>query len=94
MVAFERTDLLRYATISSEVPKMVVNNKKKLKKINLLEMHDPERFKVLREVREELRLKIAEAKLMQSLLEVENLTVNGNIVYKGDAQLNGFSLLK
>jgi len=54
-------------------------------------MHELERIQLIKEIREKLRQKIAEAKLLQSLLEVESLTVNGNIVYKGDERLSGFS---
>ena len=70
---------------------MVARNKKK---IDLLKMRDHEKIQILREVKEQLRQKIAEAKMLQSLLDVESLTVNGNIVYRGDQQLNGFFLLK
>ena len=73
---------------------MGIKNERKLKKLDLLEMPNPERIKLIREVREKLRQKMAEAKLWQSLLEAENLTVNGNIVYTEDEQLVGFSLPK
>jgi len=63
---------------------MGIKNKKKLKKLDLLEMPNPERIKLIREVREKLRQKMAEAKLWQSLLEAENLTINGNIVCRED----------
>jgi len=69
---------------------MVTRNKKK---IDLLKMQDHERIQILREVKEQMRQKIAEAKMLQSLLDVESLTVNGNTVYR-DQQLNGFFLLK
>jgi len=68
---------------------MLAQNKKKL---NLLEMPNPERVNFFKEVREKLQQRILEAKLWQSLLEVENLVVNGNIVYRGDEQLSGFFL--
>ena len=71
---------------------MGARNKKKLKKLNLLEMSNHERIQLIKEVREKLRQKTVEAKLWQSLLEVENLTVNGNIVYKENQQLSGFYL--
>ena len=73
---------------------MGIKNERKLKKLDLLEMPNPERIKLIRELREKLRQKMAEAKLWQSLLEAENLTVNGNIVYTEDEQLVGFSLPK
>jgi hypothetical protein len=64
-----------------------IKNKKKLKKLDLLEMPNPERIKLIKEVREKLRQKMAEAKLWQSLFEAENLTINGNIVCREDEQI-------
>jgi len=69
---------------------MGIKNKKKLKKLDLLEMPNPERIKLIKEVREKLRQKMAEAKLWHSLLEAENLTINGNIVCREDEQINRF----
>lgn len=71
---------------------MVTQNKKKTKKVDILEMEVPKRNRMLEEMKKQLKHTIAEAKLMHALLQVENLTVNGNIVYKGDEQLTGFSL--
>jgi hypothetical protein len=71
---------------------MGARNKKKLKKPNLLEMSNHERTQLVKEVREKLRQKITEAKLWQSLLEAENLTINGNIVCKPNQPLKGFTL--
>jgi len=68
---------------------MGIKNKEKLKKLDLLEIPNPERIKLINEVREKLRRKITEAKLWQSLLEVESLIINGNMVYGRDEQLNG-----
>ena len=66
---------------------MGIKNKEKLKKLDLLEMPNPERIKLIKEVREKLRQKVAEAKLWQSLFEAENLTINGNIVCREDEQI-------
>jgi len=71
---------------------MGVRNKKKLKKLNLLDMSNHERNELIKGVREKLRQKVTEAKLWQSLLEAENLTINGNVVYKYDQPLHGFKL--
>jgi len=71
---------------------MGARNKKKLKKLNLLEMSNHERIKLVKEVREKLRQRITEAKLWRSLLEAENLTVNGNVVYESNQPLHGFKL--
>ena len=69
---------------------MGTKNKKKLKKLDLLEMPNPERTRLIKEVREKLRQTMAEAKLWQSLLEAENLTINGNIVCREDEQFSIF----
>ena len=71
---------------------MGARNKKKLKKPNLLEMSNHERNELIKEVREKLRQKTVEAKLWQSLLEAESLTINGNVVYKSNQPLHGFTL--
>jgi len=68
---------------------MGAKNKKKRKTVDLLEMPDPERYRLIKEVKEQLQQKVAEAKLWQSLINAESLTVNGNIVYRGTEQLNG-----
>jgi len=69
---------------------VAIKNKKKLKKLDLLEMPNPERIKLIKEVREKLRQKMAEAKLWQSLFEAENLTINGNIVCREKEQFSRF----
>jgi len=71
---------------------MGARNKKKLKKLNLLEIPNPERNQLIKEIREKLRQKIMEAKLWQSLLELEDLTINGDVVYKSNQPLKGISL--
>jgi len=59
---------------------MGMRNKKKSKKLNLLEMSNHKRIQLIKEVKEKLQQKVIEAKVWQSLLEAENLTINGNIV--------------
>jgi hypothetical protein len=71
---------------------MGARNKKKLKRLNLLEMPNHERSQLIKEVREKLRQKTVEAKLWQSLLEAESLTINGDVVYKSNQPLHGFTL--
>jgi hypothetical protein len=71
---------------------MGILGKNKPKKRDLLEMSDVQKYKLIKEVKESLRLKVAEAKLWQSLLESENLTINGEKVHCEDAQLMGLSL--
>jgi len=68
---------------------MGARNKRKSKKVNLLEMPNTKRVQLIKEIREKLQQKIIEAKLWQSLLEAENLTINGTTVYKENQQLTG-----
>ena len=91
MSAFERTDLLRYATEVSRGMQMISANKMKLKQ-NLLEMSNSERTNLFGEVKEKLRKKISEAKFWQLLLEVDCLSINDNVVYAEDQRLHGFYL--
>jgi len=69
-------------------------DKKKSKKSDLLEMSKQERIQLIKEIREKLQQKIIEAKLWQSLLDAESLTINGNIVCKPDQPLNGLRLCR
>jgi hypothetical protein len=71
---------------------MGIRTKKKSKKLDLLEMPNSERMRLMREVGEALRQKIMEAKLWQSLTMAEELTINGDVVCKVDQQLNGLKL--
>ena len=66
--------------------------KRNKKKLDLLEMSNRERKLLIKEIREKLRQKAVESKLQKMLLEVENLTVNGNVVYGENQQLSGFYL--
>ncbi|MEM2106041.1 MAG: hypothetical protein QXV21_06235 [Candidatus Bathyarchaeia archaeon] len=72
---------------------MATRNKKNAK-VNLLEVHDSDRAVILEKVKKQFKQTVAEAKLMHSLLQIENLTVNGNVVYKEDEQFTGFSIQK
>lgn len=70
---------------------MQIRNKNK-PKMDLLEMSDPEKYKVIKAVKENLQLKVAEAKRWQSLLDAENLTINGKTAQSTDIKLTGLSL--
>lgn len=61
---------------------------KKSKRFDLLEISNNERNQLIKEIREKLQHKTSKAKLWQSLLAVENLIINRNIVYKNDQPLN------
>jgi hypothetical protein len=52
-------------------------------------MADPERIKLIKEVKENLRQKIVEAKLWQSFINSENLCINGEIIHSEDTPLKG-----
>ena len=67
---------------------------KNKKQLNLLELPNPERVKIIKEVREKLQQRIIEEKLWQSLLDAENIVINGNTIYRMGEQLCGFSLNK
>jgi len=71
---------------------MGIRSKKKPKKINLLEMPDSEKIKIIREVKENLRQKAAEAKLWKSFVETEKLTINGETINCEGIELKGLSL--
>ena len=71
---------------------MGLRNKKKSKKLDLLEMSNSERMRLMKEVGETLRQRIMEAKLWQSLIEAEKLTINGKTICCEQADLKGFSI--
>ncbi|NWG11100.1 hypothetical protein HXY33_05045 [Candidatus Bathyarchaeota archaeon] len=70
---------------------MGAKNKKNSKKVDLLEMPKNERLQLIREVKEKLQQKVTEEKLWQSLLETENVTVNGKVLFRDQEQLTGVS---
>ncbi|MEM2970930.1 MAG: hypothetical protein QW270_00700 [Candidatus Bathyarchaeia archaeon] len=72
---------------------MIKINKNK-KQRDLLEMPEVERIKFIKEIREKLQNKIVEAKLWNLLFEAEDLTINGNTIYKGNEPLSGFFINK
>jgi hypothetical protein len=71
---------------------MAAKNKKNSKKIDLLEMSNNERVQLIKGVKEKLRQKIIEAKLWQTLLEAENVTINGKAIIQEQDSLTGFCL--
>jgi hypothetical protein len=71
---------------------MGIRNKNKPKKLDLLEMPNSERMRLIKELGETLRQKIGEAKLWQSLIEAEDLTINGDVVCNSGQQLSGLRL--
>lgn len=71
---------------------MALFGKKKSKKIDLLEMSESERIKLILEVKESLKQKAVEAKLWQSFVQADDLTINGRPVQCEDLQLKGLSI--
>lgn len=53
---------------------------------------DVEKIEMLKNFKENLKRKIAEAKMWDSLLKLENLVVNGQTVFCETDVLNGFTL--
>ncbi len=71
---------------------MKLLNKKQAKKPNILELSDPDKVRLMKEAREQLKQTVIEAKLWQSLLAVENLAVNGSMVINEKHRPGGFCL--
>jgi len=71
---------------------MTLFSKKKNKKIDLLEMSDGERIKLIRKAKENLRQKAVESKLWKTFMETENLNINGEDLHCGDIGLQGLAL--
>jgi hypothetical protein len=70
----------------------MTSRRKKSKNQNLLEVPAVERMNILKEIKENLRQKIVEEKLLKSLLELENLVINGETIYCEGDRLTGFSI--
>ncbi len=67
-------------------------NTKKIKKqikIDLLEMDDYEKTRIISELKQSLRQTVMEAKLLNYLLQCETVTVNGQVIFSNDCCLNG-----
>jgi hypothetical protein len=69
-----------------------MNAKNKTVKSNLLKMPNAERNQLVKKVREKLRGKLAEARLWQSFIEAENLTINGETIYSEGIRLKGLTI--
>lgn len=71
---------------------MGAKNKKNSKTIDLMKMSNSERVVLIKGVKEKLREKVIEAKLWQSLLEAENVTINGKEIFQDQTSLKGICL--
>jgi hypothetical protein len=70
----------------------MIGRKNKKQKLDLLEMSDDDRIRLIREVKEKLRQKAVEEKLWKTFLESENLTINGETVSCEAANMKVFSI--
>ena len=70
----------------------MAKKKDKAKKLNLLEFSDAERVKLLKKIKRNLQEKIVEAKLWKSLLEAENVVINGKVIFTEEDPLTGLWL--
>ncbi|MGB9684471.1 MAG: hypothetical protein ACPL1Z_06040 [Candidatus Bathyarchaeales archaeon] len=73
---------------------MGTKNRRTQRKINLLEMSDIEKAKIIEQLKQNLRRSISEAKLWKTLLQYETVTVNGQVVFSGEDSLNGLLMPK
>ena len=71
---------------------MNLRKRNKPRKVDLLEMPDCERIKLIRAVKESLRQKAAEAKLWKSFLETDDMTINGEHVHSLEEPLTAITL--
>ncbi|MGB9777951.1 MAG: hypothetical protein ACPLW8_00980 [Candidatus Bathyarchaeales archaeon] len=65
---------------------------KNSKKIDISKIPQKEKIKLIREIKEQLKEKIIEAKLWQSLIEAGTVTINGNTIFLEQDSLKGFCL--
>jgi len=68
---------------------MNLRSRKPPKKIDLLEVPDAKKVQLIKEAKETLQEKVIEAKLWKSLVEVENLKINGDMMYMPNGPLSG-----
>lgn len=73
---------------------MGAKKSKNKKKLNLLELPDSERGDVLEKLKQVLRQSAEETKLWNYLLQCETLTINGQVVFSGEAALDGLLMQK
>jgi hypothetical protein len=59
------------------------------KKVDFLDLSDSEKAHLLKEAKDNLRLKLVEARFWQSLAETEKITINGQTIQFEDNNLKG-----
>lgn len=67
-------------------------NKRKQRKIDLLEISEAEKAEIILKLKQTLRQAINEAKLWDSLLRCETLEINGQLVFAENESLKGIVL--
>ena len=67
----------------------IVTHMRKRKRIDLLNISDVEKVKLIWEIRRQLQQKVLEEKLMQPFLEVELSAINKELIRKMSKSLNG-----
>jgi hypothetical protein len=55
---------------------------KEMTNVALLEVPEEKRDQIIKEARRKLREKAVEAKMWRWLLQIDDLTINGNVVWK------------
>lgn len=71
---------------------MRLRSEKKSKKLDLLELSDVERRKLIKAIRESLQQKVVEAKLKESFAEAGSLTMDGKMDRCNALPLKGVSI--
>ncbi|MEM3596886.1 MAG: hypothetical protein QXJ53_01970 [Candidatus Bathyarchaeia archaeon] len=71
---------------------MGTKNKKTQRKVNLLEVSDTEKIRLIREIKQNLRQMAVEAKLWQSFVNAESITINGETIQWKNMELEGLTL--
>ncbi|MEM2568104.1 MAG: hypothetical protein QXH20_06520 [Candidatus Bathyarchaeia archaeon] len=69
---------------------MATKNKKTQRKMDLLELSDVERARVIEQLKQNLQKSISEARIWNALLQYEVITINGHVVFSSNAPLEGF----
>lgn len=64
---------------------MKIGNKKS-GKLAWLQMPESTRLKLVKQIKEKLQQRILEAKVWRELLQVDDLTINGTVVWKENQQ--------
>jgi len=67
---------------------------KEIRNVALLEVPEEKRVQIIKEAKRKLREKAVEAKMWRWLLQIDDLTINGNVVWKKDQKLSGVQIRK